>query len=171
MDELLKNVGKEVFMLTEEKRDYYTALFFEKSELVLSSFKSSIARNINDVELYHGILTKAISIPSEVSNNIDIVVIIKNLGKSNNFHLIQCLDLTFAQSLVSMLVGCPTDDNTPYADLIKEDVSTYGRKNIDQIFILYGYKIELHYTFDKTELDEEIISGSKEIYEEIKSRQ
>ena len=170
MDKFEKNLGKDVFILAEEKKNDASITFHDKTDDIFSYFNSNIAGNIYDVSLYHGILTKAISIPSEISTNIDIIVIVRK-NKSNNCNIFPCVSLNYAQKLISTLVGSSISVDDHYLDTILEDISGLDKQNIDNIYILYGYSIELHYSFDKNELDEEIIAGSKEIYASISSKQ
>lgn len=170
MDYFEDNLGKEVFILSEEKKNDCTLTFHKKPEEVSSYFNSSIARSIYDVSLYHGILTKAISIPSEISTNIDILVIVRK-DKSKNCNIFPCVSLNHAQTLISALVGSSVSIDNHYLDTILEDISGLDKQNIDNIYIMYGYTIELHYSFDKNELDAEIIAGSKEIYAGISTKQ
>ena len=170
MDKFEEHLGKEVFILSEEKKNDCSLTFHKKSEEVSSHFANSLAGNIYDVSLYHGILTRAISIPSEISTNIDILVIIRK-HKSNNCNVFPCVDLNYAQKLISTLVGSSISIDDHYLDTILEDISGLDKQSIDNIYILYGYTIELHYAFDKNELDEEIIAGSKEIYASISAKQ
>ena len=164
------NVGKQIFMVAEEKRSATALTFYNKPEEVTSFFNSCVAGSISEMSLFHGTLTKAISIPDDISTNIDITVIVRQ-NKSNGAVLIPCVSLEYAQVIISALVGSSVSADDKYSEEIIEDIIGLSRKNIDDIFIFYGYEVELHYSFDKTELDEEILTGSKEIYEQISSEQ
>jgi len=170
MNNFNENLGKEVLMLVEEKKSTSTVFFFKKPEEILSCFNRSVLGNINDINLYHGVLTKATSIPAKISNNIDIIVIVRNKN-INVCNILPCINISYAQNLISLLVGSKTSNKDMYYDSIIADISKIPKQDIDNIYILYGYTIELHYTFDKNELDEEIITGSKEVYDSICSAQ
>jgi len=170
MTKFIENVGKQVFMVAEEKRSATLLTFYNKPEEVISLFNSSIAGSISEMSLFHGTLTKAISIPEDINTNIDITIIVRQ-NKNNSAVLIPCVNLDYAQEVISALVGSSVSDDDKYSEEVIEDIIGLSQKNIDNIFIFYGYKVELHYSFDKTELDEEILEGSKEIYEQISSEQ
>ncbi len=170
MTKFIENVGKQVFMVAEEKRSATLLTFYNKPEEVISLFNSSIAGSISEMSLFHGTLTKAISIPEDINTNIDITIIVRQ-NKNNSAVLIPCVNLDYAQEVISALVGSSVSDDDKYSEEVIEDIIGLSQKNIDNIFIFYGYEVELHYSFDKTELDEEILEGSKEIYEQISSEQ
>jgi hypothetical protein len=170
MNDFDKNLGKEIFMLSEEKRTASSVIFFENTEEILSCFNNSVAINTYDINLYHGILTRAISIPLEMNNNIDILIIIKNIN-SNKCNIFPCIDIAYAQKFISVLVGSENVVKDYNYFIIDEEISKLSKQNIDNIYIFYGYTIELHYSFNKNELDDEIITGSKEIYANISSKQ
>lgn len=165
-----KNVGKEIFILIDESNNRCSATIYDTADIVLKAFANRLATNISDVTLYHGVLSKACSIPDdEISSNIDVIIFIP--GSGNSCKTISCFSLEYLQKLIPAIVGNPpSKQDTDYVSII-DDTHKIPKQNIDNVYIFYGYSIELHYTFYKTDLDEEIISGSKKIYANISSTQ
>ena len=170
MTKFKENIGKQVFMVVEDKHNKHLVTFHQKPEDVVSFFNSYVAGKISEMSLHHGTLTKAISIPDTISSTIDITVVVR-LNTSNSCALITCVSLEYAQGVVRALAGAAVDADDIYSDEIIEDTVSIRRRDIEDIYIFYGYEVELHYTFDKSELDDEILEGSKEIYDQIKSTQ
>jgi hypothetical protein len=169
---MIKNsdLGKEIFLLVDTTQSRTTMDMFDSAAAVLTRFANKIALNLRDITLYHGVLTKATSIPGDnISSNIDIVLIIPSTG--SGCHIISCFSLDYAQKVVTALVGKRPLVSDVAFDSITGDIKGIPKQTIENIYILYGYEVELHFTFDGTELDEEIIEGTKEIYAEIASTQ
>ncbi len=69
------------------------------------------------------------------------------------------------------------DDEDPVVDMNKDfeedfDASLFlesDPKDIEDLYVLYGYEVELLYTFDSLLVDEALIEGSIGIYKEIEN--
>lgn len=103
-----------------------------------------------DVKVVHGYLLPATVLPSNFNNISGFVVI--NLPDTN----------------FGSFTGEAFCNSTDIAVTIQTAIATYEKVRIEDIFILYGTKINLTLSVSEDELDEEIIERSRAVVKEVK---
>lgn len=157
---------------------------FKHSEDAQNFFELETAAVLKNISLLHGTLTKAMSIPLEVDPCIDIFLIVPDINIDRDSFFIKCKDLEHLQTVVSKVTSVteevfPIEDEDggfiidPDKDYEEDfDASLFLEsepKDIEDLYILYGYEIELHYTFDSLFLDESLVEESKNIYNKLQT--
>ncbi len=174
MNSLEKNIGSTKYLLgyTVQASNYLDATFavFQHKKDVTKHLSNGVVANMGDISLLHGTLTRAISIPDKLHSNIDIFLLVPNATSELDSFIIQCIDLDYLQTLVTALITQTTEEGDNL-DSIIDDISDLDEQVIDELYVLYGYEIELQYSFDPSSLDDEIIEEAKKIYKKIEAGQ
>ncbi len=175
MKELEANIGKEVFLLgytinAINEVDAQTQVFTTK-HAAKKMLKDTSAVNLGEASLLHGTLTYAKSIPIEVDDNVDIFLVIPNANAELDSFIIQCKDLTYLQKVVISIIGQEVEVETENFDELVDDIMSIELQSIDDLYILYGYELELKYSFEDDYIDEELTEAGKKIYKSIESEQ
>lgn len=174
MENLKDSIGKTRYVLgylvqTTNFLDATITAFQHKKDVV-KYLKNGVVANMGDVSLLHGTVTKAISIPDKLHDNIDIFLLIPHANSEYESYVIQCGSLDYLQSVVTALITQTTEESEDLDNII-DDIVDIEEQNIDDLYVLYGYEVELQYSFDSDNLDDEIVEESKKIYKKIEARQ
>jgi len=182
---LKDNIGKEVYIVGYNA----LAMNFGKSKLqVFYDFAAAqkflardTAANYADISLIHGVLTKAICIPEKIDACLDIFVIIPEANFEKDSYIVKCTDLDHLQNTIIKVtsengdIAYPSEDDFIRDRNYEEDcdisLSDTDQKDIEDLYILYGYEIELFFSFDESTLDEMLVDESKKLYKEIEHGQ
>jgi len=173
MKKLTDNVGETIYLLGYTVHancmDATISVFKDKKD-VNTYLNKGVVANMGDVSLLHGTMTNAVSIPDKLHDNIDIFLIVPNANSDLDSFVIQCKDLDYLQNVVTALITqtiaeCDDTDN------LIDDISNMDTQGIDELFVLYGYEVELKYAFDNGGLDDEIVEEAQKIYKKIEAGQ
>lgn len=178
MKALEENLGKVVYVLgylaDTMELGRGTLKVFKDAKEAKANFLLDSAANLRDISLIHGTLTKAFAIPEVIDSCIDIFLVVPYISMEHDSFFIKCADLEQLQKIVSIITSTdgetfPVDEDTNgFEDIF--DISLFIEsepKDIDDLYILYGYEVELQYTFDDMLLDDALIDESIGIYKEL----
>ncbi len=151
-------VGKEVYVIIEDFDKPVDIIFCDDLPDAFEYLKSLPPEEFFDTRVLHGILTKAESIPADlIDRECFIVAVIPTTGL-DNVGLKGVVIESDAESCVEIL-----------AEEIEEVVNTSYRwpamVDIGDIYILYGYRVELGLCINEDALDEENIEICKKVSE------
>ena len=187
MKALDNNIGKVVYILGHlsnvaelGKNDLKV---FTDAEEVKAYLSKEPATTYKDISLLHGTLAPVFAIPENIEDCIDIFLIVPDATIERDSFIVKCTDLNHLQNSVMTLTSTDSeifpydDDEDPVVDMDKDfeedfDASLFlesDPKDIEDLYVLYGYEVELLYTFDSLLVDEALIEGSISIYKEIEN--
>ncbi len=173
MVKLEDSIGKTCYLtgylIQAENYDDARFTLFEHKTYVKSWIKKKEATSLGDISLLHGVITRASSIPNEVADDLDIFVLIPQANIELDSFVIQCSDLIQLQKIVSALIT----RNVAFEDLedLIDDLETIDLQDIENLYILYGYEVELTYAFESDSIDEDLINDAKKLFDRIKIEQ
>lgn len=187
MKALDNNIGKVVYILgylsNVAELGKNDLKVFTDAEEVKAYLSKEPATTYKDISLLHGTLAPAFAIPENIEDCIDIFLIVPDATIERDSFIVKCTDLNHLQNSVMTLTSTDSeifpydDDEDPVVDMDKDfeedfDASLFlesDPKDIEDLYILYGYEVELLYTFDSLLVDEALIEGSISIYKEIEN--
>ena len=151
---------------------------FVNADLTVLTHKTAVAKhlskgavaNMGDISLLHGTLTRAVSIPDKLHDNIDIFLVLPRATAELDSFIIQCCSLAYLQTVVTALITQTTEDSEDLDNII-DDIADLDAQTIEDLYVLYGYEIELQYTFDSDGIDDEILEEATKIYAKIEAGQ
>ena len=156
MEEFIEEfIGKEIFIVTSEE-DVITELnFYTNAGEVDDRLKLIEPLDEPDTKVYHGVLTRADSIPPDITGGSCYIIIINMLYAEG------CAQGILYQS------ECDGDVDI-LADDIEDAVVTPGYHSvfvseIEDIYILYGYEVGTGLRINDETLDEEVVHTCKTI--------
>jgi len=129
---------------------------YESIDDLMDCLKQSNPLTEANLMVVHGILTEARVLPKDFKdrhNNIYIVVTDPN-------------DIEAGAIWHSEAVG-DLDSLAAEIEFLIHSKKPYNHLTIEDIYILYGYELELGYSVNEDNIDEEIIEGCKEIANEV----
>lgn len=174
MQKYEENIGKEVYLLgytiqASNEVDAQTQVLTTKY-LARKALKTSAA-GLGEASLLHGTLTRAKSIPNVINDNVDIFLVVPHANAELDSFIIQCKDLAYLQQVVTVVIGQNAEADLEDLDELVDDIMAIELQNIEDLYILYGYEIELQFDFEDDSIDEELAEAGKKIYKSIASEQ
>jgi hypothetical protein len=181
------NIGKVVYILgylsNVAELGKNDLKVFTDAEEVKAYLSKEPATTYKDISLLHGTLAPVFAIPENIEDCIDIFLIVPDATIERDSFIVKCTDLNHLQNSVMTLTSTDSeifpydDDEDPVVDMDKDfeedfDASLFlesDPKDIEDLYVLYGYEVELLYTFDSLLVDEALIEGSISIYKEIEN--
>ena len=162
-------IGKESFLLLIKRSLVKSFVFYDNIKDVRERLVN-ITGNLDSIELYRGILTKATKIPNEVATQTDILVFTPKGTSIVTCDIISCSTIKYAQKLIPLLI----DKRVPLEDpdrieLLEDTATIHEAKSIENIYIFYGESVELHLSFFETDFDKDCMEECKKIYEVVKA--
>ena len=152
MDQL---IGGEVFVVNGDEDNEYSDLFVTDQRVTLDEHLAAINPKITEgLRCFHGILQKASYLPvSFKGKSIFIVCVVQDqLGKG----------------IVVEGADSPAELAKELETLIgAESPFVHGSIEIDNIYLLYGYQLDLGYTINDDDIDEEHILTCECISDEL----
>ena len=156
---LLKDaIRKEIFIVTgsEDEESEEIKVFATWKNLILHLNNMNAAID-SDTRVFHGILSPAEVLPSSFK------------GKSI---FVVCLDPTDKTRtkgcLVESVSDTPADLGEEIESVISMGESSHAQSiDIDDIYILYGYQLEVCLSINEEEIDEEILHTCKKIHKDV----
>jgi len=150
---LAEEIGKDVY-IGGSNVDNFTPIpvFIEKS---LFAFKKKVEKIPVDITeefiAAHGILTTALSIPNTIPQNTSIFIILPEADNDNNSFILEVESIFLLQKIIEALVNSAITEEE--LESVEDYISNLKKQKIENIFILYGYNIELSYKVLETSLN------------------
>lgn len=140
-----KLINKEVFIVMEEEIDDGPATVFAFSDYpkLLAHLWSLDTEIDNSIIVYHGSLTNARELPSNIDKDVKPFVIISDGPKGNSGVI------PFSES------DTVTEIEDNIIDVLDGAVPGIVDPKINQLFVFYGYKMELRLHVSEDDIDEE----------------
>lgn len=148
-------VGKEVFFISgSEDEDMSDLYIYDDWMGVIDQLKIMSPIIEMETRVFHGILTHSEFLPNSFRRK-SVFIVQLNSGDSSKANIIE------SES------GSSWELANEIEDIIKTNNSVLDIKiDIEDIFILYGYKIETCLSINEDDIDEEIIESCRSIAEE-----
>lgn len=149
-------IGQEVFFISgSEDEDMSNLYIYEDWVGVVEQLKTMSPTTEMETRIFHGILTSSKSLPNSFRNKSTFII-----------------QLGFDGSSTANIIESESVNSLELANEIEDLINTNNsildiKVNIEDIFILYGYKIEPCLSINEDDIDEEIIEYCKNIAEEI----
>ena len=168
---ILKFVGREVFVFgssieDEVPKDLKVSTVFNE---MLRYLHNEDARLSSGVLLLHGILTSAVSIPNDVPRGTHIYVILPEANHAGDSFIITVESIEQLTAIIEAAVNpviAPSSSAETLDYLFDVDV-----QNIEDVFILYGYEVDLVYHTNINSVYPKDLAGPKVIASKIKNYQ
>ena len=147
MDDSL--INKEVFIVVSGYEEDEACEIYFTSDLpeLKQCLSEMVPDTSDDVRIYHGVLQSAKYI-SELPKNSSIFIV--------------CLDKH------DLTVGCIIESCSVDMDELSEELSiVFGTYDINDVFILYGYQLQVCLSINENEINKEIISKCRSISDNV----
>jgi hypothetical protein len=145
-------VGKEVFLISgSEDEDMSSLYIFEDWVGVIDQLKTMSPIIEMETRVFHGVLTRSEFLPNSFRRKSTFIIQL-NLGDASEANVIE------SESEASWELANEIEDVIKTVNAIS-DIEI----GIENIFILYGYKIETCLSINEDDVDEEIIETCKNI--------
>ena len=154
-DDLVDNIGKNVFIFGAKSDDTESMLFGTREvtsfvvEIVDHLLEYSVADHSDHIVI-HGSLCKLHTIPAEIPAGVTPYIIVMD-----------------EQQVIGGILVLPTDSSAKdiativqYLVVGADDCCSIP---IDQLYVLYGYEVEMKLTVDEEAADEELLSRCEEV--------
>lgn len=168
-----KHVGKTIYLAgyTIKSTDFTNStlnVFTHKKDALHYLNRNTVAI-LGDLSLLHGTLTRAMCIPNKLHDNVDIFLVIPRATVELGSCIIQCIDLAYLQKIVTSIITQNIEEED--VEELIDSVLNLDIQDIENLYVLYGYEIELKYCFNEDAIDEEIIEESKKLFKQLELRQ
>lgn len=156
METHMSLIGKEIFVVVGDFDDFDDIAFFSEIEEVFNHLKGVSPEDNFDIKVLHGALTKAEAIPEDTKDR-------------GCFIIVVAPQTTQGVGLKGVVIESDYGNTTDVlAEEIEELINNQtipimDRVDIDDVYILYGYRIELGLCIDEENIDEENIGKCKEV--------
>lgn len=165
-------IGKEVYVACgapESAETFPLCLVRYKSDLRNYLEKFPIDEGDRLIAAF-GILTSALSIPLELPVNTEIFLILKDATSEYESYILEVESLEKLQDLISYVTAQdPNEEDIP-DDLIDE-LPSIEPQQIEDIFVLYGEKVELMYSCGIVTSSQQKINVWKYLFKLIEEKQ
>ncbi len=154
-------LNKEIFLIAED--EMITAELTVHDEMAGVIERMQLLNPIDniDTKLYHGVLTSAEVLPSSTRGKKCFILVI-NLDSGDEGGLLEgCVFESDCEDNVEVLAG-------EIEHIVRDNEYVTFPINIGNMFVLYGYALEVTLGVADDEIDEEIIDTCTKIAEEVK---
>jgi hypothetical protein len=146
-------IGEEVFVVAEDIESIVDIVFCDSLPDAFEYLKLLPPGEFFDTVTLHGVLTKAESIPADLMNRECFIIVIDPESEPANTGLKGTIIESDAGDQVEVL-----------AEEIEENIQkSQGFIDIDNTYVLYGYRVELGLCINEDSLDEENIEVCKKV--------
>jgi hypothetical protein len=175
MKTLNEMVGKIVFAFGSniEDSDTFPLYVADTAKIIYKKLKETFIQAPNEVVLAHGVLTSAVSIPSTLPINTKAFILVPEANASKDSYIIE---IDTIDKLTAIIEAMVIDEIPASIDLhMQEDICDYlfdiDTQDIENIYIVYGYSIELTYHLPVGNLHLKEASATLSIFKDIKKHQ
>lgn len=123
-----------------------TEVFVTDNRMELDEFLMSKDPSVDETSVFHGIITKAVSLPSSLKGRSCYIVVLPEEADADNMGIIieggDTVD-ELAKEIETLITAAPTEH--------------FGQLSIDDIYVLYGYQLGLGIAIIEDDIDEEYI--------------
>ncbi len=161
--EMKKFLGKEVVVIAGDDAAFTKISIYENMADASEYLKIKDLEEYYDTKAYHGVLARANALPSELNGkDCYIIVIGKSCYSDRNWR--------------GYIYSVETDGNvellaSEVEDVITKDSPYIYNICIDDIYVLYGYRLQLGLCINDDLFDEETIETCKTIVKEVEAVQ
>lgn len=164
-------LGEEVYTLS---RSPLTSVvgpleIFKNTHDVQEYLQANTVVEEGELRLMHGILSTALSIPKSIPAPLEIFILLPNAYSKDQGIMVEVKNLEILEETINAIT-----QNLIKIDKLSEIESTLvdiDTQKIEDIYIIYGYEINLYFQFDEEETDEQMVDSAKEVYNKIKEAQ
>jgi hypothetical protein len=148
-------IGEELFIVVGEEDTITELSFYTEIEHAAEHLKLVDPVDEPDTKVFHGILTRADSIPSNIKSKSCYIIVVNSVYAGN------CAQGVIYQS------ECENDSDILARDIedavVQSGYHSVFVSNIEDIYILYGYEVGTGMCINEESLDEEVIHTCKTI--------
>ena len=171
VDTILKFVGREVFVFGSNIEDEVP------KELKVTTVFNEMQRHLHNEDarlssgalLLHGVLTSAVSIPNDVPKGTYIYIILPEANHAGDSFIIAVESVDHLTAIIEAAVNpviAPTSSAETLDYLFDVDI-----QNIEDVFVLYGYEVDLVYHTNIDSIYPKELAGPKDTASKIKNYQ
>lgn len=148
---LKESIGKELYFVGSQPDGTGDAV-----PLYASTFKIDVRNYLNEIIVepmdeiiaIHGVVTSAVSIPLEVPEEVDIFLVLKDATMEFDSYILPVETIQDLQEVVSYIAQEQYDEEDDISDDIIEYLADIECVDIEDMFVVYGRKLELIYSCD-----------------------
>jgi hypothetical protein len=152
-------VGNEVYVIVSEEDTLTTIHIYDDIEEALTCLASIDPLEEPETKVFHGILTRAETIPAEITAKNCYIIAVNVYYDFNTFH-----GVLYESDCKSNPNALAEDIEGTISNTIHENNTLFSCE-IDHMYILYGYELSTGLCINRESLDEEVIFTCKTIAE------
>jgi hypothetical protein len=165
------HLGRNTFILGRDLTgNVIGPLEYFHSENALESYISeNSATAEGELILLNGVLANAFSIPDSVPENVEIFLVVPNAFAEKNGVIINVRNLKVLEETIMTLLQntIVVDDSSD----VNKGIELLDTQELHDLYVLYGYEIDLYFRYESDEVDEEIVQSCSAIYNRIAGAQ
>lgn len=154
-------VGQEVFVVASDESTHAsivkerTLYVCDSAEELREKMKELETCDGDELRVIHGVLTHAAALPSDLCEKTAFVLIANAMDEEDGY-------LVEAGDTVEHIEGTVTD-------VLKNGVGELDNVEIEEMFVVYGYELQIVLCFNDDDMDEEILDSCHQIAEEAET--
>lgn len=143
--------------------------FFDSVMDVTGYLDSYSVASEGELRLLNGVVANVLSIPKSIPNSLEIMLLLPHAYSTDNGIIVEIKTLQQLEEAITSIVKdvIEIDESSELSQALIE----INTQKIEDIYVLYGYEIELYYHFDPMEQDEEMVDSAEKVYKKIKENQ
>jgi hypothetical protein len=149
MTTLVKEIGNTVFIGGSNIDNFSPMPIIVENGFFV--FKNKVEKVLVDITeefiAIHGLLTSAVSIPENVPAGSQIFIIIPLANPEGHSYILEVETVYLLQKIIETLVTKTSIEKD--VENIADYISDISHQNIEDLFIVYGYTLDLVYKIDK----------------------
>ena len=158
---LKESVGKEIFLIAEDEIAESEMVVYDNPHDVFTYLSTLMPETDFSTKVYHGMLMPAKVLPSVLHTKNCYVLALRLIHVKGSLTLKGCIFESDCEGRNDIL-----------ADEIEELVNSKDKVDfevdIDNIFVLYGYELQVCLAIDEESIDDEVIESCGKVVAEIK---
>lgn len=143
--------------------------YFHSEQALENYISENSAQAEGELRLMNGVLTTAFSIPDSIPENVEIFLVIPKAYAEKQGVFINISDLSELEETIVALIQDTilVPDNSG----INKGIETLNTQELQDLYVVYGYEIDLYFRYEPDEIDEEIVQSCSSIYKKIENAQ
>lgn len=154
-------INKEIFVVAEDEMNTVEIIIYDEIIGVMEHLQTLSPVDDPNTKVYHGILTSAEVLPSSTKGKKCFILVIDLATGFENVPLEGCIFESDCEEDISVLAG-------EIEHIVNDNEYVTFAIDIENLFVLYGYPVEITLGVSDDEVDDEVIDTCKKIAEEIK---
>lgn len=124
-------------------------IFLDKSLLAFKKQVEAVPIDIGEeLVVVNGLLTTALNLPSSIPENTQIFLIVPDADLAGNGFIVDVESLYLLEKIIQAMINYASMGETEIDEVI-DYMTNVEEQKIEDIFILYGYQVELTHTIPK----------------------